>query len=81
MKNWTEFEGQIFVQNEAVLAKNLLLVSDKLQIQHTGKLPYAQKKTSKITFLSGASNIVKMESEIYEYFSSFLHHVKYLMLF
>ena len=30
-----------------LLAKNLLLVSDKLQIRHTSKLPYAEKKTSK----------------------------------
>ena len=63
------------------LSKNLLLVSDKLQIRHTGKLTYAKKENSNITFLSGARNIVKMGSEISKYFSWFFQSAKYLMLF
>ena len=36
-----------------LLATNLLLVSVKLQIQHTSKLPYAQKKTQNNFFIRG----------------------------
>ena len=41
-------------------------MSDKLEILHTRKLPGAEKHPKK-TFLSGASNIEKIESEIFKY--------------
>ena len=50
-----------------LLAKNMLLVSGKRKILHTSKLPRVEKKHLKIIFLSGASNIVKIVSEIYKY--------------
>ena len=49
------------------LAKNLLGMSDQLEILHTSKLPHAEKKNLKITFWSGAPIIVKMEFEKYKY--------------
>ena len=84
VKNWTKFEGKIFrnlSEIRQLLTKNPFLVSVRFQIRHTSKLPYAEKKTLKITFFTGARNIVKMGSEISKYFSWFFHSTKYLMLF
>ena len=72
VKNCTKKKEQycyhIFVKKKwHLLAKNMFLVSVKLKILHISKLPQAKKKRPKITFLSRARNIVKMESEIYKY--------------
>ena len=59
--------------------KNLMLV----EILHTSKLPHAEKKPQNnfYSLIPEATNMVKMESEIYKYFSYFFHCVKYLILF
>ena len=44
----------------------MLLMSENLEILHTSELPRAEKNLPKYLF-SGASNIVKIESEICKY--------------
>ena len=57
----------------------MLLMSDKLEILHTSKLPQAEKTSQKNNFLSWASNIEKIESEIFKYLPNIsLNHQKYL---
>ena len=62
-----------------LLAKNLLGVSEELQIMHTNNLPRYEKKHFKITSSSGAPIMVKMEFEINEYLLVFFILSKYLM--
>ena len=52
------------------LAKNLLGMSDKLEIFHTSKLPHAEKKPQN-NFFVWAPIIVKMKFEKYKYFTNF----------
>ena len=56
-----------------LLAKNLLRVSDKVEIRHTSKSLCAEKNTSKYFFLSGALIIVKMEFEISKYLQQYFY--------
>ena len=71
-----KYSHHIFVQNEAVICKkNLLLVSDKLQIRHTSKLPYAEKKPQNNFFIRGQEHC---ENGIWniQIFFTFFHNLK-----
>ena len=83
MKNWTKFEGKIFPSHicpkwGSYLQKTCswCLTNFKFGTQANYLMP---RKNLKITFLSGARNIVKMGSEIYKYFLLFFIISKYLM--
>ena len=71
-----KYSYHIFVQNEAVIVKKPVAgVGETSNSTHRQITLWSEKK-SKITFFSGASNIVKMGSEIYKYFSSFFPSYK-----
>ena len=58
-----------------LLAKNLLLVSDKLQIRHTSKLPYAEKKPQNNFFIRGQEHCENGMWNI-QIFFTFFHNLK-----
>ena len=76
-----KYSYQIFVQNKAVIGKKPVAGVGETSNSGHRQINSCSKKNSKITFFSGASNIVKMGSEISKYFSWFFHSAKYLMLF
>ena len=85
VKNWTKFEGKIFPSH---ICPKLGSYWQKTcswclwDFKFGTQANYLMlKKTLKITFSTGARNIVKMGSEISKYLSWFFHSAKYLMLF
>ena len=72
---------QIFAKNVVSIGKKPVPgVSETSNSAHR-QITSCLEKNLKITFLSGASIIVKKEFEIYKYFSWFFCSAKYLMLF
>ena len=71
-----KYSYHIFVQNEAVIVKKPVAGAGETSNSTHRQITLWSEKKSKITFFSGASNIVKMGSEIYKYFSSFFPSYK-----
>ena len=74
-----KYSHHIFVQNEAVIGKKPVPGVCETSNSAHKQITLCWEKNLKITFFTGARNIVKMGSEIYKYLSNIFTIQKYLV--